>query len=53
MCVSSNDGGFRFVEFLEISNHSLEGLVSRLGFQIADVLADEDLRADREGDGVL
>ena len=53
MQVRRDDLGSRFVKPLEIGDHAAEGLVGRVGFQVADVLADEHLRADRQRDGVL
>ena len=41
------------VKFFEIGNNAAEGGMGLLRFQIADVLADENLVADREGNGIL
>ena len=51
--VGGDDGGAGFVEGLEVGDDAAEGFVGLVGFQVADVLADEDLGADGEGDGVL
>ena len=51
--VASHPRRREFVEALERGDDRTEGRTRALGFQIADVLAEEDLRADRRGDGVL
>ena len=53
MRVGGNEGGAGFVEALEVGDDAAEGFERLVGFQVADVLADEDLGADGEGDGVL
>ena len=51
--VGGDDGGMGFVEGLEVGNDAAEGFERLVGFQVADMLAGEDLGADGEGDGVL
>ena len=51
--VGGDDGGAGFVEGLEVGDDAAEGIEGLVGFQVADVLADEDLGAYGEGDGVL
>ena len=51
--VGGDEGGAGFVEGLEVGNDAAEGVEGLVGFQVADVLADEDLGAHGEGDGVL
>ena len=51
--VGGDDGRCGVVEPLEVGDDAAEGLEGLVGFQVADVLADEDLRPHGEGDGVL
>ena len=51
--VGGDEGGAGFVETLEVGDDAAEGVEGLVGFQVADVLADEDLGAHGEGDGVL
>ena len=44
--IGTNDLRLRVVELLEIADDAPERLEGRFGFQITNVLADEDLRAD-------
>ena len=51
--IGGDDLRFRVVKLFKIGDDAAEGVVRRLGFQIADVLADENLVADGKRDGVL
>ena len=51
--IGGDDLRFGLVKFFKIGNDAAEGGMGLLGFQIADVLADENLVADRERDGVF
>ncbi len=51
--VRHDDVRFGGVKILEIGDDAVKGRVGGLGIQIADVLADENSRADGEGDGVF
>ena len=53
MQIGGDDLRFGFVKFFKIGDDAAEGGVRLLRFQIADVLADENLIADRKRDGVL
>ena len=45
--------GSGVVQALEVGNDAIEGVGCLDGFEVADVLADEDVLADGEGDAVL
>jgi hypothetical protein len=51
--VGGDDRRAGFVEALEVGNDAAEGFEGLVGFQVADMLAEEDLRANGEGNGVL
>ena len=53
MQIGGDDLRFGVVKFFKIGDDAAEGGVGRLRFQIADVLADENLVADRKGHGVF
>ena len=53
MQVGGDDLRFRFVKPLEIGDDAAERGMGLLRFQIADVLAEENLIADRERDSVF
>ena len=53
MRVGGDDGGAGFVQVLEVGNHPAEGFAGLLGFEVADVLADEGLGTHCQRDGVL
>jgi hypothetical protein len=51
--IGGDDGGARLVEGLEVGDGAAEGFEGLVRFQVADVLAEEDLLAYAEGNGVL
>ena len=51
--VRGDQGRAGFVQVLEVGDDAAEGVEGLGGFQVADVLADEDLGAHGECDGVL
>ena len=51
--IGGDQGRARLVELLEVLNHTAESIVSRFGFQVADMLAQKDLRAYGQGGRVL
>ena len=53
MQIGSDDLRLGFVKFFEIGDDAAEGGVRLFRFQVADVLADENLIADRKRDGVF
>ena len=53
MQVGGDDLRFGLVKFFEIGNDAAEGGVRLFGFQITDVLADENLVADCKRDRIF
>ncbi len=53
MQIGGDDFRLVAVEFLEVGDYAPERMVCLLGFQIADVLAEENLIADGKRDGVF
>ena len=53
MQIGHDDCGLGVVKPREVGGDATEGVVRRLGCQIADVLADENLSVHRKGNGVL
>ena len=53
MRVGGDNRGASFIERLKVGNDPAKGLAGLVGFQVADVLADEDLGPHRERDSVL
>ena len=51
--IGGDDGRLGLVEVLEVGDDAAEGFEGLVGFQIADVLAEEDLGTDGEGDRVF
>ena len=45
MRIGGDDGGAGFVKALEVVDDAAEGFKGLVGFQVADMLADEDLGA--------
>ena len=53
MQIGGDDFRFGIVKLFKIGDDAAEGVVRRLRFQIADVLADENLIADGQRDGIF
>ena len=53
MQIGGDNLWFGVVKLLEIGDDAAKGGVRLFGFQVADVLADENLIADRKRDGVF
>ena len=51
--IRGDDFRFRIVKPFKIGDDAAEGIVRRLRFQIADVLADENLVSDGQRDGIF